>query len=86
MLKVSVINVRLNRFRKYLNLKTYETFEDWNPDKETARAAELLYGHIDNMELYPGLMAEVTKPASTYFRVFCSHLLHLKIPSLPFYL
>ena len=51
------------RFRKYLNLKPYETFQDWNPDKETARAAELLYGHIDNLELYPGLMAEVTKPA-----------------------
>ncbi|KAF2107719.1 heme peroxidase [Lophiotrema nucula] len=53
----------LNEFRKYLNLKEYDTFEEWNPDKETARAAELLYGHIDNMELYPGLMAECTKPA-----------------------
>ncbi|KIN02629.1 hypothetical protein OIDMADRAFT_52466 [Oidiodendron maius Zn] len=41
----------------------FNTFEDWNPDKETARAAELLYGHIENLELYPGLMAEVTKPA-----------------------
>lgn len=41
----------------------YKDFEDWNPDEETARAAELLYGHIDNLELYPGLMAEVTKPA-----------------------
>jgi hypothetical protein len=53
----------LNEFRRYLNLKPYETFEDWNSDKETARAAELLYGHIENMELYPGLMAECTKPA-----------------------
>jgi hypothetical protein len=44
-------------------LKPYKDFEDWNPDKETARAAELLYGHIENLELYPGLMAEVTKPA-----------------------
>ena len=52
-----------NRFRQYLNLKPYKDFEDWNPNKETARAAELLYGHIDNLELYPGLMAEVTKPA-----------------------
>ncbi|CZT12902.1 related to Psi-producing oxygenase A [Rhynchosporium agropyri] len=59
-----VFNVcTMNEFRKYLNLKEYETFEDWNPDKETARAAELLYGHIDNLELYPGLMAECTKPA-----------------------
>jgi hypothetical protein len=46
-----------------LNLKPYETFEDWCEDKETARAAELLYSHIDNLELYPGLMAECTKPA-----------------------
>jgi hypothetical protein len=53
----------LNEFRRYLNLKPYETFEDWCTDKETARAAELLYGHIENMELYPGLMAECTKPA-----------------------
>jgi cytochrome P450 len=44
-------------------LKEYATFQDWNPDPVTARAAELLYGHIDNLELYPGLMAECTKPA-----------------------
>ncbi|KAF3937809.1 hypothetical protein ABW19_dt0206209 [Dactylella cylindrospora] len=60
----NVFNVcTLNEFRKYLNLKEYESFEDWNPNKEVARRAELLYGHIDNMELYPGLMAECTKPA-----------------------
>jgi hypothetical protein len=56
-------NILLDRFRRYLNLKPYKDFEDWNPDKQTARAAELLYGHIENLELYPGLMAEVTKPA-----------------------
>jgi Cytochrome P450/Animal haem peroxidase len=44
-------------------LQEYKSFEDWNPDKATARAAELLYGHIDNLELYPGLMAECTKPS-----------------------
>jgi hypothetical protein len=43
-------------------LKPYESFEDWCEDKDTARAAELLYSHIDNLELYPGLMAECTKP------------------------
>jgi hypothetical protein len=53
----------MNEFRKYLNLKPYDTFFDWCEDKETARAAELLYGHVDNLELYPGLMAECTKPA-----------------------
>ena len=52
-----------SRFRRYLNLKAYDSFGDWNADKEVARAAELLYGHIENLELYPGLMAECTKPA-----------------------
>lgn len=57
------LKVSPNRFRRYLNLKPYGNFKEWNPDTETARAAELLYGHIENLELYPGLMAEVTKPA-----------------------
>ncbi|KAK7186795.1 hypothetical protein DPSP01_001146 [Paraphaeosphaeria sporulosa] len=58
-----VFNVcTLNEFRRYLNLKPYDSFEDWNPDITVARAAELLYGDIENMELYPGLMAECTKP------------------------
>ena len=60
----NVFNVcTLNEFRRYLNLRPYETFEDWNPDITVARAAELLYGDIENMELYPGLMAECTKPS-----------------------
>lgn len=59
----NVFNVcTLNEFRRYLNLKPYATFEDWNPNTTVARAAELLYGDIENMELYPGLMAECTKP------------------------
>ncbi|KAK6220734.1 hypothetical protein LQW54_001925 [Pestalotiopsis sp. IQ-011] len=59
-----VFNVcTLNEFRRYLNLKPYESFEEWNEDTTVARAAQLLYGHIENMELYPGLMAECTKPA-----------------------
>ncbi|KAH8658303.1 linoleate diol synthase [Xylariales sp. PMI_506] len=59
----NVFNVcTLNEFRRYLSLKEYDTFQDWNPDPETAKAAELLYGHVDNLELYPGLMAECTKP------------------------
>lgn len=58
-----ILNADYHRFRRYLNLKPYGNFEEWNQDKPTARAAELLYGHIDNLELYPGLMAECTKPA-----------------------
>lgn len=59
---IHIITDEKYRFRAYLNLKPYESFEDWCEDKDTARAAELLYSHIDNMELYPGLMAECTKP------------------------
>ncbi|KAI8589889.1 linoleate diol synthase [Geranomyces variabilis] len=58
-----VFNVcTLNEFRKYLNLTQYKSFQEWNPDTEVAAAAESLYGHIDNLELYPGLAAEQTKP------------------------
>ena len=61
--KMISLLIHVTRFRRYLNLKPYENFESWNPDKKVARNAELLYGHIDNLELYPGLMAECTKPA-----------------------
>jgi len=43
-------------------LKRYKSFSEWNPEPEIARAAEKLYGTIDNLELYVGLQAEATKP------------------------
>ncbi|KAL4078615.1 heme peroxidase [Scleroderma yunnanense] len=52
----------LNDFRKFLGLRTYSTFLEWNPDPKVAEAAEKLYGHIDNLELYVGLQAEEVKP------------------------
>ncbi|KAG2157761.1 heme peroxidase [Suillus bovinus] len=52
----------LNDFRKFLGLKKYNSFLEWNPNHEVADAAEKLYGHIDNLELYVGLQAEETKP------------------------
>ncbi|CAG8439927.1 8603_t:CDS:2 [Cetraspora pellucida] len=33
-----------------------------NPDKEVTKKLRPFYGHIDNVELYPGLMTEKTKP------------------------
>ncbi|GAA5854372.1 hypothetical protein JCM9279_001023, partial [Rhodotorula babjevae] len=53
----------MNEFREFLGLKKYASFEDWNPDKDVARAAEKLYKHVDHLELYPGLMAEEPKPS-----------------------
>jgi hypothetical protein len=68
----------LNDFRKFLGLKSeyknprhlsytyghvaYSSFLEWNPDAAVAEAAEKLYGHVDNLELYVGLQAEETKP------------------------
>ncbi|PWY98110.1 putative dioxygenase Ssp1 [Testicularia cyperi] len=53
----------MNEFRAFLGLKTYSSFSEWNPDPKVAQAAEMLYGDIDNLELYPGLMAEEAKPS-----------------------
>ncbi|KAJ7281406.1 linoleate diol synthase [Mycena rebaudengoi] len=52
----------LNDFRKYLGLKPYSSFLDWNPNPEIANAAEKLYGDINYLELYVGLQAEEAKP------------------------
>ena len=53
----------MNEFRHFLGLKTYSSFSEWNPDPKVYKAAEMLYGDIDNLELYPGLMAEEAKPS-----------------------
>ncbi|TDL21825.1 linoleate diol synthase [Rickenella mellea] len=53
----------LNDFRKFLGLKAYSSFLEWNPDPEIANAASKLYGgDINNLELYVGLQAEEAKP------------------------
>ncbi|KAG9086931.1 hypothetical protein FRC07_012952 [Ceratobasidium sp. 392] len=52
----------LNEFRKFIGLKPYKTFKDWNPRKEIYEAARGLYGHPDNLELYVGMQAEEAKP------------------------
>ncbi|KAF8751809.1 heme peroxidase [Rhizoctonia solani] len=48
----------MNEFRKYLGLKTFKSFEEWNSDPVIANAARKLYKNIDDLELYPGLHAE----------------------------
>ena len=40
----------------------YTSFLEWNSDPEIAALGEKLYGHIDRLELYPGLQAEEAKP------------------------
>ncbi|KAL5504779.1 hypothetical protein ACEPAH_7442 [Sanghuangporus vaninii] len=52
----------MNEFRKFMGLKSFSSFSEWNSDPDISRTAEMLYGNIDNLELYPGLMAEEAKP------------------------
>lgn len=52
----------LNEFRKFLGLKPYSSFLEWNSDPEIAQVAEHLYSDIDSLELYVGLQAEEAKP------------------------
>ncbi|KAF5391021.1 hypothetical protein D9757_003939 [Collybiopsis confluens] len=53
----------LNEFRNFIGLKPYASFKEWNSDESVARAAELLYKNIDNLELHVGMQAEEAKRA-----------------------
>lgn len=50
-----------NEFRKFLNLTTLETFEDFSEKPSVQQALKELYGTPDRVELYAGLMVERTK-------------------------
>ncbi|KAL4246560.1 hypothetical protein ABKN59_008750 [Abortiporus biennis] len=63
----------MNEFRKFLKLKTFDTFEEWNSDPAIANAARQLYGHIDNLELYPGLQAEEIIPLGNGSGICCGY-------------
>ncbi|CCM06203.1 uncharacterized protein FIBRA_08446 [Fibroporia radiculosa] len=51
----------LNEFRKFMGLKPYSDFKEWNPDPKIYKAAEALYHDINHLELHVGLQAEETK-------------------------
>lgn len=53
----------LNEFRKFFDLKPYDTFEEINPDPYVAEQLKHLYEHPDYVELYPGIATEATKSA-----------------------
>ncbi|CAG8688651.1 14198_t:CDS:2, partial [Racocetra persica] len=59
----------LNDFRRFLNLQPYSSFEDMmgleSSDNQILKDLKRLYNNdIENVELYPGLMTEKTKPAN----------------------
>lgn len=52
----------LNEFRQFFKLKKYETFEEINPDPYVAKTLKKLYGHPNQVEMYPGIFLEAAKP------------------------
>jgi hypothetical protein len=62
----------LNEVRKFFKLEPHKTFLDINSDPDIAASLETLYGHPDNVELYPGLNAEEAKPPMAPGSGLCS--------------
>uniref|UniRef100_A0A8C1CQB7 Prostaglandin G/H synthase 2 n=2 Tax=Cyprinus carpio TaxID=7962 RepID=A0A8C1CQB7_CYPCA len=55
-----------NAYRKRFNMKPYSSFEEMTGDKELAAEMKQLYGHIDAVELYPGLLVEKPRPNAVF--------------------
>ncbi|KAJ8115411.1 hypothetical protein OPT61_g2940 [Boeremia exigua] len=51
----------LNEVRRHFGMAPYESFLDINSDPEIATALETLYGSVENVELYPGVVVEQPK-------------------------
>ncbi|MFT7809070.1 prostaglandin G/H synthase 2 [Arapaima gigas] len=56
----------LNNYRKRFNMRPYISFEELTGDKKMASELEELYGDIDAMELYPGLLVEKPRPNAIF--------------------
>nr|XP_046241426.1 prostaglandin G/H synthase 1-like isoform X2 [Scatophagus argus] len=51
-----------NEYRKKFKLKPYASFYEFTDDKEMAKGLEELYGDIDALEFYTGLLLEKARP------------------------
>lgn len=56
----------LNAYRKHFMLKPYKSFEDLTGEKEMAAELEELYGDIDAVEFYPGIIVEKPRPNAIF--------------------
>ncbi|KAL4635953.1 prostaglandin G/H synthase 2-like [Arapaima gigas] len=56
----------LNAYRKRFSMRPYTSFLDLTGEKEMAAELEKMYGHIDSMELYPGLLVEKPRPNAVF--------------------
>uniref|UniRef100_A0AAQ4RFZ5 Prostaglandin G/H synthase 1 n=1 Tax=Gasterosteus aculeatus aculeatus TaxID=481459 RepID=A0AAQ4RFZ5_GASAC len=55
-----------NEYRKRFNLQPYTSFSQFTDNEEIARELEELYGDIDAMEFYPGMMLEKTRQGAIF--------------------
>ncbi|ESZ96233.1 hypothetical protein SBOR_3391 [Sclerotinia borealis F-4128] len=53
----------LNEFRSFVGLTPHKSFADINPDPTIAKRLKEFYGSPDDVEFYPGVVVEKTKPA-----------------------
>ncbi|XP_018609005.2 prostaglandin G/H synthase 2a [Scleropages formosus] len=56
----------LNAYRKRFSMRPYSSFSDLTGEKEMAAELEKMYGHIDSVELYPGLLVEKPRPNAIF--------------------
>uniref|UniRef100_A0A667WKN3 Prostaglandin G/H synthase 1 n=1 Tax=Myripristis murdjan TaxID=586833 RepID=A0A667WKN3_9TELE len=55
-----------NEYRKRFNLVPYTSFRQFTGEEELSRELEELYGDIDALEFYPGLLLEKTRPGNIF--------------------
>ncbi|XP_075881871.1 prostaglandin G/H synthase 1-like isoform X2 [Nelusetta ayraudi] len=55
-----------NEYRKKFNLEPYASFQELTDDADMANALEELYGDIDALEFYPGIMLEKAHSSSIF--------------------
>ncbi|XP_047229463.1 phosducin-like protein [Girardinichthys multiradiatus] len=55
-----------NEYRKRFNLKPYTSFRHFTDNEEIASTLEELYGDIDTLEFYPGLLLEKTRAGAIF--------------------
>ncbi|XP_075435442.1 prostaglandin G/H synthase 1 [Ascaphus truei] len=55
-----------NEYKKRFGMKPYKSFQDLTGEVNTASQLELMYGDIDALEFYPGLMLEKPQPNSMF--------------------
>ncbi|XP_053329726.1 prostaglandin G/H synthase 1 [Spea bombifrons] len=55
-----------NEYRKRFNLKAYKSFQDFTGEETISKHLESIYGDIDALEFYPGLLLEKTLPKSIF--------------------